>query len=68
MAKQITLDFTDGQWALIEEFYLVDGEDGQPITPTEETFKARIENDVRIRVTQSLQAKVAQEQANPFDV
>jgi len=68
MAKQITLDFTDGQWALIEEFYLVDDEDGQPITPTEETFKTRIEKDIGIRVTQSLQAKVAQEQVNAFDV
>ena len=68
MAKQIILDFTDGQWLLIKEFYLVEDENGEEVPPTEETFKAYIEKDVRRRVTQEVRTKAAQEQANVFDV
>ena len=70
MAVQITLDFTDDQWALVEEHFVVGGDkdSGQPIFATPENLKEKLEKTVRAEVTNAIRHKAAREQENAFDV
>ena len=70
MAVQITLDFTDAQWELVKEHFVVgsDKGSGQPIFATPETLKEKLEKMVRAEVTNSIKHKAAREQEDAFDV
>ena len=70
MAVQITLDFTDAQWELVKEHFVVGSEKGSglPIFATPETLKEKLEKIVRSEVISSIKHRAAREQEDAFDV
>jgi len=70
MSVQITLDFTDAQWELVEEHFVVGSDKGSglPIFATPETLKEKLEELVKSEVTSAIRHKAAREQDNAFDV
>jgi len=70
MAVQVTLEFTDAQWVLVEEFFVVGSDKGSglPIFATPETLKEKLEKLVKSEVISAVKHKAAREQENAFDV
>ena len=68
MAKTISLEFTDGQWELIQAHYVTTDEKGRSIDCTEETFIENMKIYIGRKVTTVMANKAAVANQNAFNV
>jgi len=68
MAKTIELEFTDAQWELIKEHYVTFDSQGLDVDFTDEAFSATIKTVVGRKVSNTMNNKTKEVNANSFDV
>jgi len=67
MAKTIALEFTDSQWELIQEHYVVYTEQ-VPVDFTEAGFITAVQKEIGMVVTNIMHDKENRERQNVFEV
>jgi len=68
MAVTVTLELTDGQWALVLEHYIQGhGNGDESITTVEELASSLLEN-IKRNILKEIDNKASQDNQNAFDV
>jgi len=70
MTVQVSIEFTDAQWALIVENYpkYPDAEGSLPETITAEIMSTFLMRDIKFKTTMEIQNKASLAQIDAFDV